>query len=90
MKKNNKIQSKKKKELCDFCGGTLHPKIVNTEFWVKGELMLIENVPAEVCQRCGEKYFSAETHASIEKLFKSKPQAEKTMTVPVYKLAAAR
>jgi YgiT-type zinc finger domain-containing protein len=83
-----KIRDKKKNELCDFCGGTLHPKTVNTEFWVKGDLVLIEDVPAEVCQVCGEKYFSAETHSGIERLLKSKPKAEKTMTVPVYKLVA--
>jgi YgiT-type zinc finger domain-containing protein len=86
--RKKKIRDKKKNELCDFCGGALYPKTVNTEFWVKGGLILIEDAPAEVCRVCGEKYFSAETHSEIERLLKGKSKAEKTMTVPVYKLAA--
>jgi YgiT-type zinc finger domain-containing protein len=94
MKKNEKISEIRKgksKELCDFCGGTLYPKIVNLEFRVKGELIVIEEVPAEVCNRCGEKYLSAEVDAGVEQLLKSNPKAEKTITVPVFKwMAAAR
>jgi len=85
----NKILKAKAKELCDYCGGTLSPKITNLEFRVKGELIVIEDVPAEVCNRCGEKYLSAETDAGIERLLKEKPKVQKTITVPVFRWAAA-
>jgi len=87
MKKNGKtisVRKQKPKETCDYCGGTLFPKIANIEFRVKGELLVIENVPAEVCNRCGEKYLSAEADAGIERLLKSKPKVEKTIAVPVF------
>jgi YgiT-type zinc finger domain-containing protein len=92
MKKNEKISKRQKEksgEICDFCGGTLYPKTVNLEFRVKGELIVIEGVPAEVCNRCGEKYLSAEVDASVERLLKNKPKAEKTIAVPVFKWIAA-
>ncbi len=84
-----KIASKQRpKETCDYCGGTLIPRTTHVEFRVKGELIMIEEVPAEVCNRCGEKYLSAEVDAGIEHLLKSKPTAEKTLTVPVFKWMA--
>jgi len=92
MKKNgkpNKTRRQKPKETCDYCGGTLSPQIANLEFRVKGELIVLEDVPAEVCNRCGEKYLSAEVDAGVEQLFKSRPAVEKTIAVPVFKWSAA-
>jgi YgiT-type zinc finger domain-containing protein len=71
MKKNGKSRQSKRtkpKELCDFCGGTLIPKVVSVEFRVKGDLIVIEDVPAEVCNRCGEKYLPMDAYAGIERL----------------------
>ena len=76
---------RKSKETCDYCGGTLYPQIVNLEFRVKGELIMIEEVPADVCNRCGEKYLSAEVDAGVERLLQNEPQAQKIITVPVFK-----
>ena len=55
------------------------------EIRIKGELIVIEGAPAEVCNRCGQKYFTAEADASIERILKTKPHADKTITVPVFK-----
>jgi len=90
MKTAAKIKNKKTKELCDFCGGTLYSKTVPLEFRIKGELIVIEDVPAEVCNRCGQKYLSAQTDAGIEQLFKTKPHADKTITVPVFQWTAVK
>lgn len=76
------------KKACDSCSGTLISRTTHIDFRVKGELIMIEDVPAEVCNRCGEKYLSAEVDAGIESLLKSKPAAEKTITVPVFKWMA--
>ena len=48
----------KKLEVCFLCGGTLKPQTVTKIQTWKGELKgVIENVPAFVCNQCGEKYF---------------------------------
>ena len=84
----NGTRKQPRRETCDYCGGTLIPRTTHIEFRVKGELIMIEEVPAEVCNRCGEKYLSAEVDAGIEQLLKNKPAAERTITVPVFKWAA--
>lgn len=71
-------------ERCDFCDGLLYPKTVSIELRIKDQLIVIEGVPAEVCNRCGQKYFAADTDASIEKILSTRPDADKTITVPVF------
>ncbi|RJP19022.1 MAG: YgiT-type zinc finger protein [Candidatus Omnitrophota bacterium] len=47
--------------ICEFCGGNTFKKKVKKQHWLRGELYIVENVEAEVCAECGERYF----HASI-------------------------
>ncbi|MCS4542070.1 MAG: YgiT-type zinc finger protein [Euryarchaeota archaeon] len=35
------------------------------------KLVVIEDVPANVCENCGEKYFSAKVSKEIDKLLES-------------------
>lgn len=41
-------------EECEVCGGPLLPEKVNLEDYQEGKLYMMENVPAYVCQECGE------------------------------------
>jgi len=41
-------------EECQACGGSLELEKVNLEDYQGGKLYLMENVPAYVCQECGE------------------------------------
>ncbi|MDZ7261337.1 MAG: type II toxin-antitoxin system MqsA family antitoxin [candidate division KSB1 bacterium] len=75
-----------KKDLCDFCEGELKSQIIDLDLKVNGELLIIENIPAEVCEQCGEYYLSAEVSEKIDAFieeFKSiKP--ERYIPTPVY------
>jgi YgiT-type zinc finger domain-containing protein len=45
---------------CYFCGGHTQERIV-TDLYTEGNLYLaVENVPADVCDQCGERYYSPE------------------------------
>jgi len=45
---------------CYFCGGQTQEEIV-TDLYTEGNLyMAVENVPADVCQQCGERYYGPE------------------------------
>ena len=45
---------------CYFCGGQTQEQLV-TDLYTEGNLYLaVENVPADVCQQCGERYYSPE------------------------------
>ncbi|MBU4319770.1 MAG: YgiT-type zinc finger protein [Thermodesulfovibrionales bacterium] len=43
---------------CFYCKGTLEKRTVNFDFRWGDNLVLLEKVPALVCQQCDEKYFS--------------------------------
>ena len=57
---------------CYFCKGKVVEKKVKVDFRWGDELVVIEDVPAEVCQQCGEKYFSPEVYKEMENLAKTK------------------
>ncbi len=55
-----------------------------------GQLIaIIDNVPAGVCQNCGEKYFKAEIVKEMEKLAHSKEVPVKTIEVPLREMIPA-
>lgn len=71
---------------CDVCRGKVIKKKVTFDLWIKGRLLIIENVPAEVCTKCGEQLFSPEVTRKIQRLAKLKLHPRKTMTVPIFSL----
>jgi YgiT-type zinc finger domain-containing protein len=52
--------------LCEFCGGETIKRIVKRQHWFNKRLYIIENVSAEVCTECGERYFHAKTLDMID------------------------
>lgn len=77
---------------CTGCdGGILEPDQVRTAFWRGDELVVIEDVPALVCESCGERYFEDETAMKLDMLHGGKDAGHapvRTLSVPVYSLAA--
>jgi len=53
---------------CEICDAPLLEKRINQDFWINGQLIVVENVPAGVCPRCGEKVVKAEVGEGIMKL----------------------
>ncbi len=69
---------------CYFCGGKTAPKRVTAENWWGENLFLVEDVPAMVCEDCGESYFDADTSLKLDRLREAPPEPWKTLQVPVY------
>jgi YgiT-type zinc finger domain-containing protein len=73
---------------CSSCGAATHEDSVRAAFWTQKGLIAIEDIPARVCECCGEQYYDDHTAHLIEKLLNSTtviPQRE--MVVPVFSLA---
>ena len=51
---------------CSFCGGEVKADRVELDYRYKGKLYIFEDVPAGVCQQCGERYLTAEVAKEIE------------------------
>jgi YgiT-type zinc finger domain-containing protein len=72
-------------EKCYFCKGRIVEQKVRVDFRWGDELVVIEDVPAEVCQQCGEKYFSPEVYKAMENLAKAKEKPIKHVAIDVFR-----
>jgi len=73
---------------CYLCGGRTEHRQVTAENWWGDTLALVENVPAWVCQQCGEAYFEADTSRRLDHLRQAQSLVTRTVTVPVYRFEA--
>lgn len=66
---------------CDLCNSDYRRKAVVLSFQRGGKSIVVEDVPALVCERCGDTLFSASTVQDIEALIDHEPQD----TAPLYR-----
>lgn len=71
---------------CVFCGGKLESKKV-AFIYENDKYLVVENVPAEVCTKCGEKTYSPEVTDELLEFAKDKFKPMKTIEVPVFDFA---
>lgn len=69
--------------ICEFCGGNTVKKRVKKQHWLKNRLYIVENVEAEVCLKCGERYFHATTLDTIDNYLGSEHEIERRLDVEV-------
>ena len=73
---------------CHVCDhGAAPPKFVSEVFTVEGQCVMVEHIPSQVCERCGEATFSRETTEKIRKLAHGEGQPLKTVPLKVFALA---
>ena len=53
---------------CDICGTKIEEKLIKQSFLIHDEYIIIEDVPAGVCPKCGEKIVKADVGLKISKL----------------------
>ena len=56
---------------CTFCKGNLHKGKTDFTVKIKQEIVSITNVPAYVCDHCGEAYFEPERSRKIDEIMKA-------------------
>ena len=75
---------------CSICrDGLLVPGFTAMEFWCDGELVVLRDIPADVCQQCGDGLLSSEVAKKLEQFFSERHnhKPEKHLTVPQYSAA---
>ncbi len=68
---------------CSFCGGEVKGERVELDYRYEGKLYIFKDVPAGVCQQCGEKYLIAKVAKELELRIQTKEKWDKTILVPV-------
>lgn len=56
---------------CEICDSPVEEEYITQDMWIRGELIVIENVPAGVCPKCGEKVVNADVGRRIMALLEN-------------------
>jgi YgiT-type zinc finger domain-containing protein len=69
---------------CEYCEGTVRGKRVEREaFKHKTGFVILEDLVIGVCDKCGNRYYSADTLKRVEAIATGKVPPERTEQVPV-------
>ena len=72
---------------CEHCSGTVRPRLVDREsFKHKNGFIILEDVEIGVCDRCGDRYYSAEILHAVHELATGQKTPERTEAVPVSRM----
>ena len=75
---------------CQVCSGEMKLKHIQHDLWVGKKLFVIQDVPADVCDLCGETVFNPKITDRILTTVKfSKKSKRRLMEVPVLTLKHA-
>ena len=74
---------------CHNCGSTKSCEgKVQEMFMIEGHPILVENIPAQICDRCGEPVFSSETTEKIRQLVHGHAQPIKSVPLDVFEFVS--
>jgi len=73
---------------CEICAAKLVERRIKQDFWIRGKLVVIDNVPAGVCPRCGAKVVRSQVGKRISMILESPRRWAKAsvISVPVVEL----
>lgn len=79
------------KDFCEYCNAVLPEaeKLITVYRHRKGKHFIFEHVPARVCQKCGERYFSSASVGKMESEMKKSKLPANLVPVPVIELQPA-
>ncbi len=72
---------------CVFCGGKVEKRKVTFSYEEDDKYLFVENVPAEVCTKCGEKTYSPDVTDNLLRFARDEFKPAKTIAVPVFDFA---
>lgn len=77
--------------MCDLCGGTLVAGTTSLQLWHDQDLVILRDVPAEICERCGQSHVSAEIAQQVEQFLQNyqQYQPQRYLQVPEFSAADA-
>jgi YgiT-type zinc finger domain-containing protein len=80
-------QEKSKIKKCPLCGGHMYDGITIAPFFISNRIIVIRDVPAEICDNCGEAYTKSSVVSKIETLLDKLEALDSEVSVLHYKTA---
>ena len=72
-----------KGDRCEFCEGEMKQRRILARFRYRGGTIYVENVPAWVCDKCGEEYFDALVYKSLEGIARQRERIQRVISFPL-------
>ena len=73
---------------CHVCGSTVaREDFVNEVFAIGDRRVLVEHIPAQICERCGEATFSRATTEKVRSLVHGEGRPVRTIAMDVFALS---
>lgn len=73
-----------KTEKCPLCGGSLESRHISHPQYFDGSLVILENIPAEVCLQCGEVLLNPSVVERMQETVWSGKAAKRMARIPIY------
>ena len=68
---------------CYFCKGEIKPGRVRAIRERNGDIFVLDGVPADVCQQCGEQFFTGPVAKEMDRLMNSGDAVAERLEVPL-------
>jgi len=68
---------------CEICDAKLVGRRIKQDFWIRGKLVVLDNVPAGVCPRCGAKVVQSKVGKRIAEILESPAKWSKAPVIHV-------
>lgn len=73
---------------CKYCGCDTNEDVIKAAFWTDSGLTVIEDIPARICEGCGEQFFNDETTQRIQQLITCPVvKAKRQIQIPIYSMS---
>jgi YgiT-type zinc finger domain-containing protein len=72
---------------CNFCKGETEERLIRYVQDFQGRVVIIENVPAEVCTQCGEQFIRPDVAEKLQKIVWGEVPHPKPVQVDSYDFA---
>lgn len=80
-------QEKEKIKKCPLCSGELKDGVTASTFFVGEKIIVIKDIPAEVCSECDEAYVKSSVAGNIENMLDKLEELHSELSVIHYKIA---
>ena len=73
---------------CDVCGSPMSEQMVTYTIQLDEKFVVVEHVPAKVCDQCGERLYSPDTVERLQKTVWDQRSPSRVLQTPVFDFAA--
>jgi len=74
---------------CSYCGGHVAERSIQKICSRKGRLIaVVENVPAGVCEQCGERYYRSDVLKQLDTQLSDMNMSRRQISIPLMNYAA--